>query len=333
MHWQRRLFVPCLTLLLIVVFVSISVILKRITQESIIDGTMYDRAYAIAWNNAENIIVVGGFSVQFHNQEGDLQDTLTVDLRLGRVTTIQWSEDSQLLGIVQEHGMQVFSITQSTPIRLIPIQNASAVLQSVTWSHDGKQIALGTSQSTLQVVDMVNNRIQYARAVGAGELDGIVKVVYVASGNQLLCVTQRGTVAIYDAKTGIEVLNFKLDIGDSDVISASYSQSNNALLIGTYSGELLFSDLSFWAVSKMSVPDRSIQWVGWNRDGKLAAYLSDGGEIQVLRCENVHTISDCVSLTSILSTVPIEAVAWGVQSDRLVFIDASERIGMSERVD
>ncbi|WP_052890564.1 WD40 repeat domain-containing serine/threonine protein kinase [Thermogemmatispora carboxidivorans] len=191
---------------------------------------------------------------------------------------------------------------------LLTYRGHSAGVQSVAWSPDGRRLASGSDDGTVQVweADTGKQLLTYR-----GHSAGVQSVAWSPDGRRLASGSDDGTVQVWEADTGKQLLTYR---GHSaPVESVTWSPEGKRLASGSDD-----KTVQVWEADtgKQLLTYRGhsagVQSVAWAPEGKRLASGSDDETVQVWEADTGKQL-----LTYRGHSAPVESVAWAPEGKRL----------------
>ena len=159
---------------------------------------------------------------------------------------------------------------------LLTYRGHSSGVHTVAWSPDGKHIASGSDDGTVQVWDATSG----ANLLTLSNSSGVHTVAWSPDGKRLASGSWDKTVQVWDATSGRNVFTYR---GHSDVVdTVAWSPDGKRLASGGWDKTVQVWD----ATSGRNVfiyrgHSNSVDTVAWSSDGKRLASGSADGTVQV----------------------------------------------------
>jgi WD40 repeat protein/serine/threonine protein kinase/tetratricopeptide (TPR) repeat protein len=201
-------------------------------------------------------------------------------LRFGQiVTTLAWAPDGRRLAIAgfgPRGSLELWDADRQELLRTFPLAFNTGV-GGLTWSRDGRQLANGHNNGTVQVWDTVTGG---EPRVFRGHLDGVRNVAFSPDGRTLASSGGEQTIKLWDVATGQEKASFRghtNSIGD-----LAWSPDGGRLASGSSDGTARVWDVEKGkeAVALRGLGGR-VGGVSWNRDGLRLACGGGDGRIRI----------------------------------------------------
>ncbi len=160
------------------------------------------------------------------------------------------------------------------PVRQLSVDESVDGIISVTYSPDGRTIASGQGDGTLNLWDAVSGEVIWS--IPAQD-DEVTSVTYSPDGERAVSASFDGQMFAWDVVTGAQLLAF--DVPDNDAVhSAAYAPDGATVLAGTVTGTVaVYNANSGEQVTALTGHDDFINSVAVAPDGTQALSGSDDG--------------------------------------------------------
>lgn len=202
------------------------------------------------------------------------------------VTSVVWSPDSKRLASAgHDATVQLWAAfpteqreqqTQPSQDTVLIYHGHAALVSALAWSHDGKQLASGCWDMTVQTWEMLTGKklLHYRN-----HTKGVMAVAWSPDDQRIASAGYDQTVQLWSAVTGQHLLTYKHPSG---VAALSWSPSGKYMASGGYD-----QSVSIWDTSTGSqlytyhAHSGAIQAIAWFADGKRIATGSRDGTVHV----------------------------------------------------
>lgn len=247
---------------------------------------------ALAWSPDGNILAVAGWHevLLHHGNSTGIVGRLVGDSP--RIESLSFSPDGTQLavsgGAPSEYGeVQIWNVTSRTLSRSIKTTRDGVF--GVSWSPDGKRVAIGCADKMVRVFTVVDG----AEVMKCdNHIDWVFATTWNQNGTSLVTASRDRALKLIDVASGrlIDDVNRQGD----PLVSLARHPSENLVVCGSDKGELRIyrmeprggrlaegDDKENSFVRKLERLSGALQALSWSGDGSLIAAGSTGGEVRI----------------------------------------------------
>jgi WD40 repeat protein len=217
---------------------------------------------------------------------------------MSRDTSMRWLRraGAQTLAALLLAGCATSTVATRTPTPTRPLGTIlrmytahSMRVTAVAWSPDGKLVASGSMDRTVQVWDAVTG----AQTVNyTGHRDGVSAVAWSPDGQYIASAALDGATRVWEARTARTLLTYQ---GQHGTVNAVAWSPDSALIVTGADGGTaqVWKPLSGELVTTFHGHSGPVTTVAWSPDGKRIASGGTDGTVQVWEATSGRVLVTC----------------------------------------